>query len=55
MGLRARNAADVAEIAAVYGGGGHKNAAGAYVKGRVEDLKPSVIREFEKILTGSAL
>ncbi|MDR2445018.1 MAG: bifunctional oligoribonuclease/PAP phosphatase NrnA [Spirochaetaceae bacterium] len=55
IGLRSRNAVDVAGIAAVYGGGGHKNAAGAYVSGRIEDLKPSVIREFEKILTGPAL
>ncbi|MDR2796209.1 MAG: bifunctional oligoribonuclease/PAP phosphatase NrnA [Spirochaetaceae bacterium] len=54
MGLRSRNSVDVAKIAAVYGGGGHKNAAGAYVKGRIVELKSSVIGEFEKILTYTA-
>jgi phosphoesterase RecJ-like protein len=43
----------VARIAAVFGGGGHKNAAGAYVKGRIADLKPRVIGEFKKVLTDS--
>lgn len=55
VGLRSRSAVNVAEVAAVYGGGGHKNAAGAYVKGCIADLKPSVISEFEKILTCPAL
>jgi phosphoesterase RecJ-like protein len=50
IGLRSRDAIDVARIAAVFGGGGHKNAAGAYVKGRIADLKPRVIGEFEKVL-----
>lgn len=55
IGLRSREAVDVAKVAAVYGGGGHKNAAAAYVKGRIADLKRSVIGEFEKVLTGPAL
>jgi phosphoesterase RecJ-like protein len=50
IGLRSRDAIDVSRIAAVFGGGGHKNAAGAYVKGRIADLKPRVIGEFEKVL-----
>jgi phosphoesterase RecJ-like protein len=52
IGLRSRDTVDVAKIAAVFGGGGHKNAAGVYVKGRIADLKLRVIGEFEKVLTG---
>ncbi|MDR2344170.1 MAG: bifunctional oligoribonuclease/PAP phosphatase NrnA [Spirochaetaceae bacterium] len=55
LGLRSRRALDVAKVAAVYGGGGHKNAAGAYVNGRIAELKLSVIGEFEKILAAPSL
>jgi phosphoesterase RecJ-like protein len=50
IGLRSRDAVDVASIATVFGGGGHRNAAGAYVKGRIAELKPRVLGEFEKVL-----
>jgi phosphoesterase RecJ-like protein len=50
IGLRSRDAVDVAKIAAVFGGGGHKNAAGVYIKGRIADLRPRVVSEFEKVL-----
>jgi phosphoesterase RecJ-like protein len=49
IGLRSRSTADVAKVAAVYGGGGHKNAAGAYARGSIAGLKPSLLGEFKKV------
>jgi phosphoesterase RecJ-like protein len=40
---------DVAAIAAEFGGGGHKNAAGFAADARIADLKPKIIARFEKI------
>lgn len=48
MGFRSRDDIDVSRIAAVFGGGGHKNAAGCSTPGVIEDLLPKVINEFEK-------
>ncbi|MDR1256324.1 MAG: bifunctional oligoribonuclease/PAP phosphatase NrnA [Spirochaetaceae bacterium] len=53
IGLRSRDTVDVARIAAVFGGGGHRNAAGAYVKGSIAELRLRVIGEFEKVLPGT--
>jgi phosphoesterase RecJ-like protein len=50
IGLRSRDSVDVAKIAAVFGGGGHKNAAGAYVKGSIAGIKQPLLSEFEKVL-----
>jgi nanoRNase/pAp phosphatase (c-di-AMP/oligoRNAs hydrolase) len=42
----------VALIAADFGGGGHKNAAGFSREGtRIEELKPKLIAAFEKVFT----
>ncbi|MBT4594299.1 hypothetical protein HOD08_00260 [bacterium] len=38
---------DVAKIAAKYGGGGHKNAAGALSKAKFDELVPSLLAEIE--------
>jgi phosphoesterase RecJ-like protein len=46
IGLRSRNVLDVASIAAQFGGGGHKNAAGANLEGRIEDLCPRLLAAF---------
>ncbi|MDR2500287.1 MAG: bifunctional oligoribonuclease/PAP phosphatase NrnA [Treponema sp.] len=46
IGLRSREAADVSAIAAQFGGGGHKNAAGAQIKGLIQTIKPKVIEAF---------
>ena len=50
LGLRSKNSCDVSEIAAHFGGGGHKNAAGASCEGRLETMIPRVIKEFAKTL-----
>lgn len=50
MGLRSNDSCDVSEIAARFGGGGHKNASGASCNGRLDTLKPLVIKEFSKVL-----
>jgi phosphoesterase RecJ-like protein len=49
VGLRSRNQVDVAAIAADFGGGGHKNAAGFAADARIAELKPRILARFEKI------
>jgi phosphoesterase RecJ-like protein len=46
IGLRSRDQVNVAEIAARFGGGGHKNAAGIKIAGTIEELKPALIDAF---------
>lgn len=50
LGFRSKDSCDVSAIAAKFGGGGHKNAAGASTEGRIETLLPQVIKEFAKVL-----
>jgi phosphoesterase RecJ-like protein len=52
IGMRSRDSVDVSKAAAIFGGGGHKNAAGAYVEGGIAGLKHSVLDEFAKIWRG---
>ncbi|MCR5318576.1 MAG: bifunctional oligoribonuclease/PAP phosphatase NrnA [Treponema sp.] len=49
-GFRSRDKCDVSAIAAKFGGGGHKNASGASIQGRIETLLPAIIKEFSKVL-----
>jgi phosphoesterase RecJ-like protein len=49
VGFRSRNAVDVAVIAAGFGGGGHKNAAGVSIGGTIEELRPKILAAFEKV------
>ncbi|MDR2371155.1 MAG: bifunctional oligoribonuclease/PAP phosphatase NrnA [Treponema sp.] len=49
VGFRSRDAVDVAAIAASFGGGGHKNAAGAAVPGTIAELRPKILEKFERI------
>jgi phosphoesterase RecJ-like protein len=51
IGLRSRDKCDVSEIAAKFGGGGHKNAAGASTEGKIETLLPRILKEFSKVLS----
>ncbi|MDR2135403.1 MAG: bifunctional oligoribonuclease/PAP phosphatase NrnA [Treponema sp.] len=51
VGLRSREWVDVAAVAADFGGGGHKNAAGFAVPALIADLKPRVLSRFEPIFT----
>jgi phosphoesterase RecJ-like protein len=49
VGLRSRDAVDVAAIAAGFGGGGHKNAAGISMAGTIEELRPKLLAAFETV------
>lgn len=48
LGFRSRNEVDVSSIAAVFGGGGHKNAAGALTEGTPNTLIPKIKEEFAR-------
>ena len=41
---------DVAKVAAKFGGGGHRAAAGATIEGSLSEIKPKVLSETRKIL-----
>jgi phosphoesterase RecJ-like protein len=49
VGLRSRDLVDMAAIAADFGGGGHKNAAGFAASARIAELKPKILARFEHI------
>jgi phosphoesterase RecJ-like protein len=49
VGFRSRDRVDVSAVAAQFGGGGHKNAAGASIPGHIADLAPKILRAFEKL------
>jgi phosphoesterase RecJ-like protein len=51
VGFRSRDAVDVAAIAAGFGGGGHKNAAGLSVNGTIEELRPKILSAFGKVFS----
>jgi phosphoesterase RecJ-like protein len=46
MGLRSRDRVDVAAVAKGFGGGGHKNAAGAKVPGSIAAVEENLLRAF---------
>ncbi len=48
-GFRSKEDIDVSAIAAIFGGGGHKNAAGLSTTGKIQNLLPKILQEFEKI------
>jgi len=50
VGLRSRGSVDVAAIAARFGGGGHKQAAGLSVAGKAEDLRDKLLAAFGETL-----
>ena len=50
VSLRSDGAADVSELAAQHGGGGHKRAAGFDFSGRPEEILPGLITEIEGLL-----
>ncbi|MDR0707117.1 MAG: bifunctional oligoribonuclease/PAP phosphatase NrnA [Treponema sp.] len=49
VGLRSLDKIDVSAIAAAFGGGGHKNAAGVTLKGTIRTIRPQFLDVFEKI------
>lgn len=50
LGFRSRDNVDVSSIAAKFGGGGHKNASGGSVEGKIETLIPAICKEFSKVI-----
>jgi phosphoesterase RecJ-like protein len=49
VGFRSRQTVDVASIAASFGGGGHRLAAGLFIEGRVEDILPRIQAAFAAV------
>jgi phosphoesterase RecJ-like protein len=50
IGLRSRDRIDVASIAVLFGGGGHKNAAGASVDGKIAAIEQKLLDAFAAVL-----
>ncbi len=48
-GFRSKDDIDVSAIAAMFGGGGHKNAAGLSTQETIDTFIPKILNEFEKI------
>jgi len=48
--LRANEYVDVARIASLFSGGGHKRAAGFSMDGKLEDIRDRVLAEIEKVI-----
>jgi phosphoesterase RecJ-like protein len=51
LGLRSKDRIDVASVAAEFGGGGHKNAAGASVDGVIAGIEPVLIQAFSRFFS----
>lgn len=55
VGLRSKTRVDVAFIAGLYGGGGHKRAAGCLVDKKIEGLKESLLEDIKEALKNSVI
>jgi bifunctional oligoribonuclease and PAP phosphatase NrnA len=53
VSLRAKNAFDVREVAEIFGGGGHRKAAGARWSGTLEEIKARLVSEIQPRLEAS--
>jgi phosphoesterase RecJ-like protein len=49
IGFRSRDAVDVGTIAAGFGGGGHRNAAGLSLAGTIAEIEPKILEAFRTI------
>ncbi|QTQ14174.1 bifunctional oligoribonuclease/PAP phosphatase NrnA [Treponema parvum] len=49
-GFRSKDKIDVSAVAASFGGGGHKNASGMSVEGKLNTLIPEICKKFARIL-----
>lgn len=49
VGFRSRNSVDVASIAASFGGGGHRLAAGLHLRGSLEEVSQKIIEAFVSV------
>lgn len=52
IGFRSFDKIDVSLVAKQFGGGGHKQASGAYIEGSYESLIPRIIKAFAEQMTG---
>ena len=52
VSFRSKGEVDVARIAASFGGGGHRNAAGAVIAGQLDDVRARVLGRVEAAVTG---
>ena len=50
VSLRSNKTANVAEVATVFGGGGHERASGFLIKKQLETVKKEIIEELKKVL-----
>lgn len=50
VSLRSKSDIDVSAVAALFGGGGHVNAAGCQAKGKMEDIKKIVLNKLMELL-----
>jgi phosphoesterase RecJ-like protein len=48
--MRSKNDIDVGRVCQRFGGGGHKNAAGCIVNGKLEDVKELIKRAVSEVL-----
>ena len=53
VSFRSRDDTDVNVIAQIFGGGGHKKASGAVVRGSLAEVREKVLKEVSDFLTGS--
>lgn len=49
-GFRSLDEIDVSVVASKFGGGGHKNASGMSVEGKIDTLIPAIVKEFARIM-----
>jgi phosphoesterase RecJ-like protein len=49
VSLRSTDKVDVSQIAASFGGGGHKNASGLTMKGKIQNIKKILLKSFSKV------
>ena len=48
ISMRSKGGVDVASVATLFGGGGHRNAAGCMIKGTLEEVRARVVEEIKK-------
>ncbi|MCD6133289.1 MAG: bifunctional oligoribonuclease/PAP phosphatase NrnA [Deltaproteobacteria bacterium] len=49
VSIRSKGNMDVSQMAALFGGGGHKNASGCEIGGSLDEVKEKIIRAFSKV------
>ena len=50
VSLRSKGQFDVSSVAQLFGGGGHKNAAGLSLEGRLKEIRSILVKKLEKLL-----